>query len=173
VQPHKLPLKLIWVVLLHKSRIWRIPILWISFLRVVVGSTFIKRSATLSLDRIYWILIFLCFSSFWLNENNFGGICFVWSLLMNPSFIWATHAVLSSNSTFGSLLTGNSQVAWMCWVTNLNHTHSRLASWSAMTSAWLEEVTISVCFFECQEIVVPPHVNTYPIWDLTLCGSDK
>jgi len=93
--------------------------------------------------------------------------------LMNPSFIWATHAALSSNSTIGSLLTGNPQVGWMCWVTDLSHTHSRLASWIVMTSAWLEEVAISVYFCERQEIIVAPHVNIYPIWDLTLCGSDK
>ena len=116
--------------------------------------------------------IFLSFSSSWLNEKNFGGICLVWSLLMNPSFIWEMYASLSSNSTVGSLLTGNLQVAWMCWVTDLNHTHSRLASWISITSAWLKEVAISVCSCERQEIAVPPHVKhilfeTYFYVDLT------
>ena len=66
------------------------------------------------------INFFLSFSISWLNEKNFGGICLVRSLLMNPSFIWATHATLSSNSIVGSLLTGNPQVTWMCWVTDLS-----------------------------------------------------
>jgi len=122
---------------------------------------------------IYWILIFLSFSSSWMNEKNFGDMCLVRSFLINPSIIWVTHWALSSNSNVGSLLTGNPQVAWMCWVTDLNHTHSRFASWSAMTSAWLEEVVISIYFCEHQEIAVPPHVNTYPVWNLALCKSDK
>ena len=101
------------------------------------------------------------------------GYVLGWSLLMNYSFIWVTHVILCSNNTVGSLWTGNSQIAWMYWVADINYTHSWLTSWSVMTSAWLEKATISVCFCERQEIVVHIHVNTYPIWDLTLCGYDR
>ena len=52
----------------------RIPISRINFLKVIVKSIFVKKSAALSLDRIYWILIFLSFSSSWLNKKNFWCI---------------------------------------------------------------------------------------------------
>ena len=59
----------------------------------------------------------------------------------------------------------------------LSHTHSLLASWSAMISAWFEEVATiggtSVCFWEGQDIAVPPIVKMYLVCDWALYGSER
>jgi len=51
--------------------------------------------------------------------------------------------------------------------------HSWLASWIAIISKWFEEVAISVCLTDLHEIVILPHVNRCPVWDLPLCGLKR
>ena len=143
----------------HRSFWWRIPMLWMCFLNTEVGSDFVKRSAALSHDRTYLTSISLFFSSSWVYEKNFGGICLVLSLLIYPSFVWATHAALSSYRIVGSVFSLIPLLEQMCRLIDLSHTHSLLASWSAMISAWFEEVATSVCFWERQDMAVPPIVK--------------
>jgi len=65
------------------------------------------------------------------------------------------------------------QVFRTYWIIDLNQTHSRLASCNAKNSAWSDGVLVMVCFTYCHEIVVPPHVNKYPVCDWALQGYDK
>lgn len=37
----------------------------------------------------------------------------------------------------------------------------------------MNDVAVMVCFIDHHEMVVPSHVNRYPICDLPLWGSDK
>ena len=39
--------------------------------------------------------------------------------------------------------------------------------------AWLDEVAAIVFFIERYEIDAPPHINTYPVCERPLCGSDR
>lgn len=108
----------------------RIPILWTSFLKVDFGRDFVNKSAILSLERICWTLIS---PFFWRScvKNNFGEICFVLSPFMNPPFNWAIHDALSSYKVVGSLSHFKPHLSWIWCIIDLNHTHSRLASWIA------------------------------------------
>ena len=68
--------------------------------------------------------------------------------------------VLSSYSVVGiSLLVGRPHVSWICWITDLNQIHSRLASWIAKISVCFEKVATKVYFTEGHEVVVPLYVN--------------
>ena len=83
-------------------------------------------------------------------------------------------AALSSNICVGiSVDNENPQVFWIWWITDLSQMHSRLASWSAMISEWLDDVATKVCFVERHDIVVPLYVKTYPVCERALWGSDR
>ncbi len=93
---------------------------------------------------------------------------------MYPPLICVIQAALSSYNIVGlSLIVDKPHFSRMCWITDLSHMHSRLASWIAIISEWFEEVATSVCLTDLHEIAVLPHVNRYPVWDLPLCGSER
>lgn len=129
--------------------------LWICFPNIVVGSDFVNMLVALSLDQTCWISMSLFFSSYWVYENNFGGICLVRSLIIYPFLLWVIHAALYSNNIVGSLVISIPLAVWIWWLTYLSHTHSLLASCSAIISTWFEKVATSLYFLECHDIAVP------------------
>jgi len=157
----------------HRSYWWRIPMLLTCFLNIKVGSDFVKRFAALSHDQAYLTLISLFFSSSWVYENNFGGICFVLRLSIYHSFVWATQAALSSYKIVGGVSSLIPLLDRICRFIDLSHTHSLLASWNAIISVWYEEVSTSVCFCERHDMAVPPIVKTYLVFDQNLRGSEN
>lgn len=84
-----------------------------------------------------------------------------------------TQDELSSNNFAGSFLITIPLATCMCWLIDLSHTHSWDDLWSAIVYAWFEEVATRVCFWERQEIAVPPIVETWLVCDQALWGSDK
>ena len=133
---------------------------WTCFLKIVVVSAFMKRSVEFLLDWIYLISMWLSFISSWVYEKNLGGICLLLSLLIYHSLNCEMHAALFSYKIIGLLLTEKPQDSSIWCVIDLIHTHSLLASCSAIISEWFEEVATSVYFWERQEIAVPLFVNT-------------
>ena len=106
-------------------------------------------------------------------KKNFDDMCLILSPLIWPPYIWIMHAALSSYNIVELPLFVKILCSWICWTKDLNHTHSRLASWSASISAWFEKVVAIIYLVECQDVAVPPYVNKYPIWERHLCGSNK
>ena len=137
-----------WWKLYLISRIRCIPFLYLNFSNVDVGNALVNKSARLSLERICWTSISpFCWRS--CVKKNFGEICFVRSSLMYPYFNWAIHAALSSYIVVGIFFFKEKpHISWIWWVIDLNQTHSQLASWMAIISAWFEEVATNVCFIE-------------------------
>ena len=149
------------------------PIFCESCSKTFLGNDFVNRSAKLSLDLIWQTSIKPSFCRSCV-EKNFGEMCLVLSPLIYHSLIWAIHVALSSYSTVGlPLIDSSPHSSWMCWIIDLNQTHSRPASYRAINSAWFDDVAVSVCFVDRYEIAVPPYVNTYPDCDRALWGSDK
>ena len=104
------------------------------------GKDLVNKSAGLSLERI-------CRTSispfFWRScvKNNFGEMFFVLSSFIKPSFNWDMHATLFSKSIVGILTSHfKPHLSLIKCITDLNHTHSLLASWMTIISAWFEEV---------------------------------
>ena len=93
-------------------------------------------------------------------------MCLVRSPLIYHSLTYAIRATLSSYNTVGLfLIKNNSYDFLMCCIMDLDQTHSRLASFMASISEWLEEVATIVCFNDLQDIAVFPYVNIYPVCD--------
>ena len=151
--------------------LWRQnPILLTSCAKVFLGNKFVKRCASFSHEWTCWTFISPFFWRSWVKKN-FGRICFVLSPLMYLSFNWAT---LSSYMIVGAIFPKDKpQVSRTCWITDLNQTHSQLASCKAKIYAWLVDVAVIVCFIDCHGIVVPPHVNKYHVCNIPLWGFDK
>jgi len=91
VQHRKLPLKLAWVILLLKSHRWRISISRISFLRVVVGSAFAKRSGCIitwsNILNITFLILFKLFPEW----EELGGYV-LGSVTFDESFLYLSDA---------------------------------------------------------------------------------
>ena len=84
-------------------------------------------------------------------------MCLVQSPLIYPSLTCAIHTTLSSYNTIGLfLIEDNPHDFLMCYIMDLNQTHSRLASCMASIFEWLEEVATIVCFTDLQDITVFP-----------------
>ena len=64
-----------------------------------------------------------------MSIEEFRDICLVLSPFMNPHLICAIQVALSSCNTVAlPLMEGSPHVSCICWIINLSHTHSRLAS---------------------------------------------
>ena len=84
-------------------------------------------------------------------------MCFVRSPLIYTPLTCAIHVALSSYNTVGLFLIENNPHDFlMCYIMDLNQTHSRLAS--CMTSIYegLEVVATIVCFTNLQDIAAFP-----------------
>ena len=144
-----------------RSLRFRIPKLCINFLKVVVGNNFVNKSIRLSFEQICCTMMLTFSSSSWLVlKKSFGEMCFDLSHIIQSLFVWVSHVVMSSYSIVGRfLLEDKSHAPRMCWVIDLSHTHSWLASCIAKISTWFEEVVIMACFTNYHDIEVPPQVN--------------
>ena len=121
------------------SRRWRIPMFYLNFSKVEVGNALVNIFSRLSLEWACWTFISPFFWKSWVKKK-FGEICFVLSPLMYPSLSWAIHPTLSSYNVVGaSPFKERPHVYWMCWVSDLNHPYSWLASWITIISAWLKK----------------------------------
>jgi hypothetical protein len=113
------------------------------------------------------LLEFMCIKEF--RWNVFCSI----NLIYHP-LICVIQATLFSYNIVGlSLIVDKPHFSRMCWITDLSHMHSRLASWIAIIFEWFEEVATSVWLTDLHEIAVLPHVNRYFFWDLPLCRSER
>ena len=64
-----------------------------------------------------------------MSIEKFREICLVLSPFMNPPLICAIQTTLSSSNTVAlPLMEDSPHVSCICWIIDLSHTHSRLAS---------------------------------------------
>ena len=105
----------------------------------------------------------------WINMLDYHlSTIFVEHLL---EFMYAT---LFSNNIIGLPLMEESPYdSQICWIIHLSYIHSWLASWIINNSKWFDDVKVIVYLIDPHEIAVPLQLNTYLIYDLTLCGFER
>ena len=86
------------------------------------------------------------------RENILSSIIFY-----EYSLIYAIQVGLSScNLVTLPLMEGSPHVSWICWIIDLSHLHSRLASWIIRIFKWFEKVVTIVFLTDLQDIIVLP-----------------
>jgi len=124
----------------------------------------VPSSQELRLVKIWWInLLDYHLNKFVVYQYHSSFVDYVWKIILVKCITdlsWAMQATLSSKSTVGTLTSYfKPHLSLVKCITDLNHTHSLLASWIAIISAWFEEVATIDCFVDRHDIAVPPYVN--------------